>query len=89
MQTNKCSPTRAEAARPWLLVAGDGAAQAYILEPLSAAPTDWRYACSVLVATPHHGTVGEPAITDVDGDGHADLFVPDYDHSTIYVFSAT
>lgn len=75
-------------ARPWVLVAGDGAAQAYVLQPMSSQPGDWRYACSVLESTPHHGTVGEPAITDVDGDGHADLFIPDYDHSSISVFSA-
>ena len=73
--------------RPWIILSGDGAAQAYVLRPRHEDPRSWDYDCTVLVSTKNHGTVGGLAVTDVEGDGTADIFVPDYDHSLIYVFS--
>lgn len=69
--------------RPWILVAGDGSQRAHLLVPRSEEAGTWGYAEHVIVNG--GGTVGLPAVGDVDGDGWAELFVPVWDKDEIHV----
>lgn len=66
---------------PHIILSGDGSQECYLLMPLSP----WTYNVSVLVNV--GGTVGTPAVGDVDNDGYAEVFVSAYDSSTVYAFS--
>jgi len=75
---------RAATTKPLISLAGDGDQRFYLLQPTSAAPTDWTYSLSLL----HDcgGTAGRQAHADVDGDGCPELFLPCFDSSTVHVY---
>ena len=62
-------------AKPSILVEGDGDQRFYELSPLSPDPSNWLYNRTLLYDC--QGTVGQHAVGDVNGDGHAEgaLFV--------------
>lgn len=76
-------PARREG-KPWMLVAGDGAQQAWLLAPRSADAQDWSYDRVPLTDT--GCTVGGCAVGDVDGDGCVEMFVPAFERNEVEVF---
>lgn len=66
---------------PHIVLSGDGSQECYLLSP--TAP--FRYTVSTLVNV--GGTVGTPAVGDVNGDGWAEVFVSAYDAGKIYAFT--
>lgn len=71
--------------RPWIVVSGDGARQAYLLRPAATADRPWAYESKVFFKS--SGIVGMPAVGDVNDDGYADLFVPAYGEGLVYSFT--
>jgi hypothetical protein len=67
---------------PHLLLSGDGSKEAYILSPTGS---PFSYNCSVLVNA--QGTVGKPAVADINFDGWADVFVPGYDTNQVFIYT--
>jgi len=60
-----------------VIVGGDGAEGVYIITPDSEDPSDWSYTKTEVDNC--HGTVGQVAVGDTNGDGFTDIFVPCYD----------
>jgi len=73
--------------KPSIVVAGDGAQKAYLLNPTTTNPQDWTFNLSVL----HNcaSTVGEISVGDVNNDNIVEIFIPCYDAQllTIYTYS--
>ena len=78
--SNQVAPTK-----PWIVVSGDGSQRAYLLEPESEAATDWRYRSTEFMSA--NSTIGEPLVSDFDGDGLADISIPVYDLNRVRFFS--
>jgi len=74
-------PTTDTSGRGWIILSGDGSQCAYELRPISG----WEYNITTILNAV--STVGQPAVGDVNGDGYAEVFVPAYDSSTVYVFT--
>jgi hypothetical protein len=66
---------------PHIVLSGDGSQMCYLLVPNGA----FNYTVSTLVNV--GGTVGTPAVGDVDNDGYVEIFVPAYDANLIYAFT--
>lgn len=62
--------------RPAISFSGDDGAFAALLLPQSLDPSDWTY--SLVVVYNSTGTVGKPALGDLDNDNVMDMVVPDY-----------
>lgn len=62
--------------RPALALSGDDGAFAAILVPMVQDASSWAY--TIVKVYNSSGTVGQVAAGDFDGDGAADLVVPDY-----------
>lgn len=60
--------------KPSILVSGDDAGVYDVLQPSSNAAGNWTYAQHRLVTST--GTVGTPAVADIDGDGRVEAFLP-------------
>lgn len=79
------SDLRSARTRPVVVVSGDDAQKAFLLEHVEG--TRWQYTQSIL----HDcgGTVGAVATMDVDGDGWMEVFVPCYtkNYVAVYTFS--
>jgi hypothetical protein len=74
------------AAKPTIVLAGDGDQRTYVLQAASDSdPTNWAYTLTELFDC--QGTVGQPAVADVDGDGCVEVFVPCYDVGVVHVYS--
>ncbi|KAJ3285097.1 hypothetical protein HDU76_008186 [Blyttiomyces sp. JEL0837] len=71
--------------KPSIIVAGDGAQKAYLLEPNSEDLNDWNYTNWVLHDCVN--TVGGINVGDVNGDGFVEIFVPCYDDGHLVAYS--
>ncbi|XP_076471194.1 uncharacterized protein LOC143301074 [Babylonia areolata] len=78
--------TDVTAQKPYILVSGDDAGQAFLVQPSSNSTSDWSYQQSVFLDV-GHGTVGGIAAGDVDGDGYNEVFVPAFNEGKVYVFT--
>lgn len=78
-------PSTSYSGKPYILVSGDGSQRAHMLVPKSQDPNNWEYTEQIVVDA--GCTVGQSAVGDVNGDGHADVFVPGYDSNKIHVFT--
>ncbi|XP_038069638.1 uncharacterized protein LOC119738760 [Patiria miniata] len=72
--------------KPLILLTGDDDSNVYILEStIDNDPSVWSYTMtSVFYA---EGTVGSPAIQDIDGDGFPELFIPAWTQGTLSVYT--
>ncbi|CAK8697342.1 unnamed protein product [Clavelina lepadiformis] len=61
--------------KPHILVSGADDGKAYIVSPKSWSPYQWDYSESTIFSGDK--SVGIPAIHDVDGDGKAEIFIPE------------
>lgn len=71
--------------KPWILVAGDATQRAHVLKPTATSDSSWAYEMTDLIAT--GSTVGQCAVSDLNGDGLVEILVPAYDKDTIHVLS--
>jgi hypothetical protein len=71
-----------KACLPSIVVSGDGAGKAYLLTPKDTA---FNYEVSVFLDAGNK-TIGFLSAGDVDGDGKAEIFVPEYESGLIHVF---
>ena len=78
--------SRQASGKPHIVVAGDGAQMAFLLNPVSSDPNDWTYRQQIIL-TVKSGVIGQIAVGDVDGDGMSEIFIPAYDENAIHVFS--
>ncbi|XP_067667929.1 uncharacterized protein [Haliotis asinina] len=79
-------PTSSTKGKPLVLLSGDDDGRAYLLKPSSASGSDWTYDKETFLDV-GQGTVGEPAVKDVDGDGYKEIFVPAYNQGYVYVYT--
>jgi len=91
---NQASPGNADAfhplssqskEKPWILLSGDGAEQAFMLIPQSQTPSNWTYSSEVIIKT--GCTVGQIAVADANEDGYADFFVPAFEKGIVYGYT--
>ena len=73
-----------EGERAHIFVAGDGDQSAHDLYPTGDNPEDFGYT-DVLIENAH-GTVGALAFSDLDQDGWIEIWMPNYDDSTVELF---
>ncbi|KAH8666838.1 hypothetical protein BX600DRAFT_549836 [Xylariales sp. PMI_506] len=66
------------AGAPYIALSGDASQNAYVLVP---GATEWTYTTTILHDC--DSTVGQLAVSDVDGDGYAEIIVPCYDKGYI------
>jgi len=71
--------------KPQVLLSGDDGGFAAVLSPTSEESTSWAYSMSWLCNST--GTMGSPAVGDVDGDGLADIFIPFYSENKLEAYS--
>lgn len=69
---------------PHILVAGDGDHTAHVM---TATDSNFNYDLDTIKE--YKGTVGSLAFADLNGDGLNELWVPDYDHGFIELFSVS
>ena len=74
--------TRGE--RAHIFVAGDGDYEAHVLVPTGDNAEDFGYTDYVFDKA--HGTVGALAFSDLDNDGWTEVWVPNYDKSTVELY---
>jgi len=68
--------------KPFIFVSGDNGNDIYILVPKAPTdPNDWTYDKQRLAYL--GADVGRIAITDTDGDGYNEFFIPAYDHGEL------
>ncbi|KAK7488887.1 hypothetical protein BaRGS_00019844 [Batillaria attramentaria] len=70
-----------------ILLSGDDAGQAFILNPRSEAKDDWTYTVTPFLDA-GSGTVGGIDYADVDRDDHKEIFVPAYNENKVYIYRA-
>jgi len=73
------------AGKPQVLLSGDDGGFVSVLSPVSQDSADWNYSQSMVCNST--GTIGSPAVGDVDGDGMADIFIPFYSDNKVEVYS--
>mgnify|MGYP002838151420 CR=1 FL=1 len=72
--------------KPWIVVSADDGGWVDMLVPSDANASDnWEYVKTRIVQST--GTVGTPAVGDVDGDGVPELFVPLYDEGRLAMYT--
>lgn len=71
--------------KPWILVAGDATQRAHLLKPISLQESSWAYEVTDIIDT--GSTVGQCAVSDLNGDGLVEILVPAYDKDTVHVLS--
>lgn len=71
--------------KPQILLSGDDAGTISVLSPVSEDTSSWEY--SQMWISNSTGTVGTPAIGDIDNDGLADVFIPNYSANRVDVYS--
>ena len=71
--------------KPQILLSGDDAGTVSILSAVSEDRSSWKY--EQMWVCNSTGTVGSPAIGDVDNDGLADVFIPNYSANRVDVYS--
>lgn len=71
--------------KPQILVSGDDAGTISILTAVSEDSNSWDYSQAWMLNST--GTIGSPAVGDVDNDGFADIFVPMYTANRVEVYS--
>ena len=74
--------TKAE--RPWILVDGDGQQTTTLLIPNSPDPNDWSYKAHEI--GDWKATIGQSSVSDLDGDGYAELYSPALEANKIIVY---
>ncbi|MBF0443248.1 MAG: VCBS repeat-containing protein [Oligoflexales bacterium] len=72
--------------KPYIAVSGDGAQKAFMLMPATDRTDDFTYIPQVIMSV-SKGPVGQIAISDVDGDGKAEIFIPAYGEDRIDIFT--
>jgi len=77
----------APSTRPHVLLSGDDGGFVALLSPTSEGSGAWGYSTSYICNST--GTIGSPAVGDVDGDGFADVFIPFYAEGKLEVYSFT
>jgi len=72
--------------KPLIMLTGDDDSNVYVFESTADSdPSVWSYTkTSIFYAK---GTVGGPAIKDVDGDGYAEVFIPAWSQGTLNVYT--
>ncbi|XP_022106944.1 uncharacterized protein LOC110988043, partial [Acanthaster planci] len=72
--------------KPLILLTGDDDSNVYVFESTADNdPSVWSYTkTSIFYAK---GTVGGPAIKDIDGDGYAEIFIPAWSEGTLNVYT--
>jgi len=71
--------------KPLIMVSGDGTQTAHLLRANSENPLDWSYTIETIIFV--NNTVGGISVGDVEGDGYADFFIPNYDDGEINAFT--
>jgi hypothetical protein len=75
---------------PSILVSGDDGGFVSILTPDLSSASDassWNYTYTQSFLCNSTGTIGSPAVGDIDGDGITELFIPFYSDGKVEVFS--
>ncbi len=76
-------PLASYTGKPYILVAGDGAQTAYLLQPMDK---DFTYNKTVVLAP--GGVIGSIGVDNLIGsEGWAEFFVPDYTNGKLYAFA--
>ena len=79
-------PKTSRSGKPAILVSGDDAGTISVLTAVASEDSsDWNYTQEWVVNST--GTIGSPAVGDVDGDGLADIFVPMYSANRVEVYT--
>jgi hypothetical protein len=72
--------------KPVLVVSGENEGTLRVFQPKSEDPTRWDYD-DPIVFEAKKGTVGYPAVADMNGDGFDDIVVPAYDDGLLEVLT--
>ena len=71
--------------RAWIVVSADDGGWVDLLVPRIDDGDDWGYEKTRVIQST--GTIGTPAVGDVDGDGIPEVFVPLYDEGRLAMYS--
>ncbi|XP_072024517.1 uncharacterized protein [Amphiura filiformis] len=72
--------------KPLIMLSGDDDGNVYLFENnADADPAVWSYTFKSFFSS--NGTVGSPAINDIDGDGYMDVFVPASTDGQIHTYT--
>ncbi len=72
--------------KPLIILSGDDNGHVYLFEnDNDSDPSVWTYTYESFFYA--KGTVGAPAVKDVDGDGFMEIFVPAYTEGTINTYT--
>jgi len=75
-------PSQKKSGQQHIFLQGDDDGGYYLLSPTE---NDFEYKTELIWQ--FEGTVGYPAVGDVDSDGYNEFFLPDYDHSLVHFYT--
>lgn len=68
-----------------ILVAGHASEKLHLLRPACADQGNWTYTMETMFDA--DGMVGLMSVSDVDGDGRSEVFMPSYERDAVHVFA--